>query len=452
MWPFKREIIVEAEKPSSKLIAVTKATKAQPDILEGYKDGNGALASSTEENTFHTSELVFSCIDYISKAASQAVLRVVEVDPKTGDEKPVRDKKLISWEKSPNQFQTWGEMIELTIQGILLGGGSFLTHELVKGRYETWFLGPPSNVKIVPHAKKFVEGYIYNERIAYKQEEVCYIKNPTINNAYYGVPAIRPLIDTLLLEGYAINELKDFYEGSSLISGILQSEFNLSPEQISEIRTQFKELYGKDGRARGGTAVLPAKLVYKPIQANPKDAQLLESLQISDKRVMRVFKLNALALGGENTSTTHPMELMKMSFNSAVRPYLYKVQDQLSLFLQQKFNNEKLEVRFDYDRITELDTSMDIKATSAKTLYSTGMASLNESRDLVGLSKLSDSNADKHILPVFLFGENVRYVEDGDSSPIDTLTTGDVVGSTNPQGGEADLPAVDNTTSNNGAT
>ncbi len=437
MWPFKSKITTP-EPLSTNLIPVTKATKAQPEIIEEYKDGNGALSKSVEENTLHTSELIFSCVDYIAKAASQAVLTIEEVNPKTGDSKPIRDKALLKWAKSPNAFQSWGDMIELTLQGILLSGGSYVTHELVKGRYESWFLGPPSNVKIVPHAKKFIEGYIYNDKIAYKQEEVCYIRNPTLNNAYYGVPAVRPLLDTLLLEGYAINELKEFYEGSSLISGILQSEFNLSPEQIAEIRTQFKELYGKDGRSRGGTAVLPAKLTYKPIQANPKDAQLLESLQISDRRVLRVFKLNALALGGEAASTTHPQELMRMVFNTAVRPYLYKIEDQLTIFLQEKLKNENLIVSFDYDRITELETSIDVKSTASKTLYATGIASLNESRDMVGLPALSDELASKHALPAFLFGENIAFIEDGprENAPVVDGTT---PGSTDPQGGNPDL-------------
>ena len=450
MWPFSKKTPDTTPTPNTKLVAVTKATKAQPEIMEEYKDGNGALAKSIEENSLHTSELIFSCVDYISKAASQAILTIEEVNPKTGDTKPIRDKALIKWSKSPNAFQSWGDMIELTLQGILLGGGSFITHELVKGRYESWFLGPPSNVKIVPHTKKFIEGYIYNDKIAYKQEEVCYIRNPTLNNAYYGVPAVRPLLDTLLLEGYAINELKEFYEGSSLLSGILQSEFNLSPEQIAEIRTQFKELYGKDGRSRGGTAVLPAKLTYKPIQANPKDAQLLESLQISDRRVLRVFKLNALALGGEAASTTHPQELMRMVFNTAVRPYLYKIEDQLTIFLQEKMKNENLKVSFDYDRITELETSLDVKSTAAKTLYSTGIASLNESRDMVGLTALSDDLAKKHALPAFLFGENIAYIEDGIRA-VDPTVDGSAPGSTDPAGGDADLTtAIDNNSNNGG--
>ena len=449
MWPFNKKTPDTTPPLNTKLVSVTKATKAQPEIMEEYKDGNGALAKSIEENSLHTSELIFSCVDYISKAASQAILTIEEVNPKTGDAKPIRDKALIKWAKSPNAFQSWGDMIELTLQGILLGGGSFITHELVKGRYESWFLGPPSNVKIVPHAKKFIEGYIYNDKIAYKQEEVCYIRNPTLNNAYYGVPATRPLLDTLLLEGYAINELKEFYEGSSLLSGILQSEFNLSPEQIAEIRTQFKELYGKDGRARGGTAVLPAKLTYKPIQVNPHDAQLIEALTLSDKRVLRVFKLNALALGGEAASTTHPQELLKLQFNIAVRPYLYKIEDQLTIFLQEKMKNENLVVKFNFDRITELEVAVDVNSTSAKTLYSTGILSLNESRAMVGAPKVNEERADKHAVPAFLFGDNIQYIED--DVVLDTTTdTQEQPNSSDPQGGTADLNTNLDNESNNG--
>ncbi len=174
----------------------------------------------------------------------------------------------------------------------------------------------------------------------------------------------------------------------------------------------------------------------------------MESLQVSDQRVLRVFKLNALVLGGTAAGTSHPQELLKAVFNTAVRPYLYKIQDQIALFLQEKFKNENIVVEFDYDRITELETSMDVKATSAKTLYATGLASLNESRGLVGLPKVNEENADKHAYPSFLFGNNVAYIEDGEA-PVGDSGTNTMPGSSDPQGGSADLPTTDENNSNN---
>ncbi len=433
-------------------VIMVKATKANKTFGDDYKDGNGKLAKSTEENYFHISELVFSCVDYIGKAASQAIPKIYKVDPKTGDKKPVKDKKLLKWAMQPNEFWSWGDTIELTVQGLLLSGTSYLTFENNKGNYESWFLTPPSKVSIVPDKSKYIKGIIFDEKIAYKVEEVCIIRNPTLNNPYYGVPAVRPLLDTLTLESDSINELKTFYEGSNILGGVIQSELPLNPDQIENLREQFDKLYGKGGSKRRGTAVLPSKMEYKTVQANPKDAMLLESLDVSEQRVLRVFKINSLVLGGESTSTTHPQELMKVVYNTAVRPYLYKIQDSMTMFLRKKFKDDNIVFEFDLDRVVELDTSLDVKASSSKTLYATGVASLNEARNLVGLPKIDAENADKNVLAAYLFGDNFTYIQDAGKEPPagSGTSTSTPSGSTNPQGGTADNPAGSpNNNSNN---
>jgi HK97 family phage portal protein len=453
MWPFRKKKDEEKthnDQPSGTVVVspvIEKVTRAQKEIMESYKDGGNNLAQSNEENYISTSELVFSCVDYIAKAASQATPRLYEIDPKTGDKKPVKDKKLAAWVNQPNPFWTWNDLLEMTVQGILLSGGSYLTLEMVKGAYETWYLGPPSKVNIVPDKSKYIKGYIYDDKVTYKPEEVCYIKNPTLNNAYYGMPAVRPLLDTLLLEASAIDELATFYKGSNIISGVLKSELPLTPEQVEELREQFNSLYGQGGKYKRGTAILPAKMDYKPIQANPKDALLLDSMSISEQRVLRVFKLNALALGGEASSTTHPQELMRAVFNTAVRPYLYKIEAQMTLFLQRKFKKANLVFEFDFDKIVELETSLDVKSSAAKTLYATGVATMNEARDLVGLARLESKYADMNVLASYLFGTDFQYIQElSDTRQVPNTDIGNNnqpqggAGSTSPDGGTPDMP------------
>ena len=450
--PFK------SKKPIQKTLSAvainrTKSTKAQDKINEAYKDGNGNLAKSTEENSLHTSELVFSCVDYISKAASQATPRLYSVTANSKEEKPVKNKKLQAWLQKPNPFWCWGDIIEVIIQELLLSGSGYMTLETNKGVLESWVLPSPSNMEVVPDAKKFIAGFLYNKKIAYKPNEVCMFRNPTLNNAFYGLPAVKPLIDTLKLEGSSIDELYSFYTDSTILSGVLQSETFVSPEQTGELREQFNALYKKGGSGHRGVAVLPYKMAYSPIQANPKDSLLLDSINVSAQRVMRVFKVNALVLGGENTSTTHPMELMKVVYNTAVRPYLYRIQDQLTLFLRNTFKDDTLFFKFDFDRVVELDTSLDIKASSAKTLYTTGVASLNEARDLVGLPKLTEAAADKNVLAAYLLGTGFSYIQDLTDGVVPTATattTPQPAGSTDPSGGAADLTQTTNTGATNG--
>ena len=59
--------------------------------------------------------------------------------------------------------------------------------------------------------------------------------------------------------------------------------------------------------------VLPNKMTYSSIKLSPKDSMLLDSLGIADDRVLRVFRLNKIVLGGSVESFgTHPEEVLKM--------------------------------------------------------------------------------------------------------------------------------------------
>ena len=106
-------------------------------------------------------------------------------------------------------------------------------------------------------------------------------------------------------------------------------------------------------------------------------------------------------------------------------------------------------VKFNFDRITELEVAVDVNSTSAKTLYSTGILSLNESRAMVGAPKVNEERADKHAVPAFLFGDNIQYIED--DVVLDTTTdTQEQPNSSDPQGGTADLNTNLDNESNNG--
>ena len=432
------------EKGSSFFVKIDKASANAKEQAKNYERGSNKLATTAELNYFHTSELVFSCVDYVGKAASQATPKIGKIG-KEGKVEALKTKDpLNTWIKAPNPFCTWGEMIELSVQGILLGGTSFMTMEMNKGKYESWFLGTPAEVTIVPDETNYIDGFLWKDKVAYDVDEVCFMKNSTLNNVYYGVPAVRPLLDTLNLESYAITDLSDFYKNSSMLTGLLKSEYPLSPEQITSLREQFKALYGTGGAERGGTVVLPGGLSYFPIQSNPSDSKILDSLVVSEKRVLRTFKINPIVLGGESISTNKPHELMKAVFNTAVRPYLYKIQDNITLFLRNKFKDDTLVFYFDFDRVVELDTSLDIKANAAKTCYSTGLATLNEARDMIGLDKIVNCpNADKNILAVYLVGSGATYIQDGTLPDVtETVNDGGVggAGSTNPNGGTPDMP------------
>lgn len=415
-----------------------KATKYTPRIIGDYADGANQLSDEDQEASYSTSDLIYSCVDYIATTAGQATIRIGEKD-KSGKIVPIKDKKIQElFDYAPNDFNTWGDLIDIAVKSRLLTGNSYITLEKVGSKYEMWCLVPPSKVTVVPDKKKFVNGYMWNDEVAYKTEEVCHWRNKVIVNEYYGQSAVTALIDQLLLEGYGTEDLKQFYENSSIGEGVLSSEFPLTPEQVEKLRQQFRETYSQQGN-RHSAVVLPNGMKYDSITINPKDAMILDSLNISEHRVLQTFHLNPLVLGGKLESyTTKTKEVQQMVFNTAVRPLLYGLADALTLFFKRNTGKPYV-VYFDFDRIPELSDSMSDKSEYAKTLWSTGIASLNEARDLVGLDRIDHANADKHFLPSYLLGSDVNTIEDLDLANLPDNENMSTPGSTDPQGGNPDL-------------
>ncbi len=175
---------------------VTKASKNTPEIAKLYQNGQRKDANSTHEETFATSDLIYSCVDYISKTAAQAELKIGEIgaDGKIGD---VKDKKLKEmFESAPNNGYSWYEMKELIIQSFLVSGNAYVSFEKLSKGYEMWAQLPPSKMEVIPSETNYIEGYLYDKKTTYTADEMIHIKNTNLGNEYYGKSSIERLVES----------------------------------------------------------------------------------------------------------------------------------------------------------------------------------------------------------------------------------------------------------------
>lgn len=392
-------------------VSVEKSSGALPEYVKDYESGGKRPSTETNYTTYSTSDLVNSCVNYITETGGLVKFRIGQKD-KDGKIQPVKDRKVRElFETSPNPFYTWQETTENLIQSYLLAGNAYMNIELLK-KYELWNL-EPHKMKVVPDTTNYLAGYLYNDKISFLPEEVMHVRRANSNNQYYGSSAVMECIaDPLLLEAYGIGDLKEFYENSSVGGGVLTSEFPLSPEQIVSIREQFVENYGK-GTKRHSMIVLPNKMSYSSIKLSPKDSMLLDSLGIADDRILRVFRLNRIVLGGGTESFgTHPEEVLKMVFTTAIKPIVEKIASQLQLFFQTLLNKTDVIVYCDYDNIPYMQSNIETKAEAVIKLWTSGLASINEGRDLLGLPEVDHPNYNIRFLPSYLLGTTPTSVED----------------------------------------
>jgi len=390
---------------------VTKSSTALPEYVADYESGGKKPSVSSYYTTYGTSDLVNSCVNYISETAGMTKFVIGQKDT-SGRLVPLKNKKVRElFDSAPNQYFTWQELIEQMVQSYLLTGNSYLSFEPIES-YELWQL-ETEKMQVVPDSKDYLKGYLYNDKVAFDPVDVLHLRRASSSNQYYGTSAVMDcLVDPLLLEAYGITDLKSFYENSSVGSGVLSSEFPLTKAQIDSVREQFEKAYGTGGK-RHSAIILPNKMSYTSVKLSPKDSMLLDSLKISDDRVLRVFRLHKMLLGGDVPSySTKTEDVAKLCFNTAIKPITEKIASQLQLFFRRFLNTQNLFVIADYDRIPYISDTIAEKAEHITKLIASGTISWNEGRDILGMAQLENTNYNLRFVPSYLLGSNPIAIDD----------------------------------------
>ena len=417
--PFTKRQVNQTSPPKVDLPIETKAAKANKVFDQ---DGQVNLSKAEYLNAYTNADLVFSCVSYAADTISQ--LKIRAFSNKGGKLTPSKNKVLLQWLDQPNPYQSMSDILYIYAQSYFLAGNAYLTFEKVGSNYEGWILDP-SKTKVVPDAKKYLTGFIYADTIAYKDTEVLFFKNSVTNNEYYGQSYLAPLVDPLTIEGYGVDDLKAFYANSLVAQGLFTSEYPLTKDQIESLRLQFNSLYGQGGTERFGHILAPNGLKYQSLKLTPKDALLIDILQISEERIYKVFRLNPMLLGisGKNNSAsgTGISELKKIYVNNFIRPIMHRLVKQWETSFRRILKDPTLVLECDYSNIPEVSNIIDEKIAAIKQAISMGVMSINEARETLGLEEIKGELASSHMLPSFLFGTEPTEIETG--KPIQSSPT-----------------------------
>ncbi len=426
---FKNKNMDDKKSHSAIILTTEKAAKANSTFVSDYKNGGKTDYNQNGETYYTTSDLVNSCVNYIAETGALTKL-TIGLRGKNGDITDIKDKKLKRlFEVAPNQFTTWSELLEQAIKSFLLTGSTFLSFERLKN-YELWYM-PTAVTKIVPDSKNFISGYLVNDKIAYKPDEMIYVRRGNIFNQYYGTSALLDVLaDYLTLEGNAVEDLKAFYANSSVGSGVLETKYPLDKEQIDTLRTQFKSAYGNTNRH--STIVLPNDIVYKNIKLSPKDSMLLDSLKISESRVLRVFRLNAQVLGGAESFSTNIAEVATMAFNTAILPIVVRIVEQIELFVRELTNKDNLVIIPSYANIPYINKITESEAKSISQLTSSGILTINEARLSLGYNIKTGGAFDINFAPAYLLGGTPIALDTLDTTMLPTSVSSDSASSGKP--------------------
>ena len=410
---------LKIKKPKeTEVVDATVGVATRSGTPSTYVDSSGrtqtlsATTVPTASQAMSTSEVIFTCTDFIATAASQARFNVMVRDNKTNKKTAYNNKAVVrAFKVAPSPTSTWSELLNMATTQLLLSGESFITMELVNKQMEFTVIDSDTSVEILFDAEhpEIPTGYLIGSA-AYALDEMIHVKRANISRSLHGLPILPSIIDPLVIDGYASNDLISLYENGSVGELYLSSDTPLAPSQVEQIESKLATKYSKGGRHK--TFILPNGLIPKSLKITPKDAVVLDAMVLSEDRILRAFKLHRTALGGTIDSYTHDMlGLNGIQFNNAIRPLLNLIKDKMESTLRAKLKKDDLILDIDYTNLPEIARSLTVHTEVARQLYSSGLASLNEARELVGLPNLNVPLADENFMPEYLIGSSLTSVQ-----------------------------------------
>jgi HK97 family phage portal protein len=316
--------------------------------------------------------------------------------------------------RTPNQYETWGQLVYRWVFHMLVTGNAFLIKDqptILGTKPRGLFLANPKRMRLVPGPDLNVLGYIYTGpqgiQIPLDLNEVTHFRIPNADNEFWGLGAVQsaePLFNDFINRATWTNE---FWENGAAPSGILICKDQISDQETWEkAKIKWQKEYGGSGNS-GKTAWLTGDWSYQQIGLT---AQEMEHIETSKWSVTQIFMQLGVPLsvtgiqGAANRATAEVDDLRFRRYT--IKPLLRFLQETMNADIVNGFA-QGVELTFDLAGLIDLEGI----ANSIQPLFDRGVVSPNEIRDMIGLPKKDDPTFDQHyvlstLVPVELAGIN----------------------------------------------
>lgn len=190
-----------------------------------------------------------------------------------------------------------------------------------------------------------------------------------------------------------------YYQSGCAIKGII-SIMGSRRNAKEQVRASFERTHGGD--TGSGLAILDDDIKYTPTSANANDTQMLESRQFNITEIARYFNINPVLLGDLSHTAYNSIEAANIEFvTHTLMPYVVMIEEE---FNRKLFKPSEVGYKIDLDETYLLKGDKTTTANYLKTLTSSGIFSINEARDFLGMEAIE--GGDKHIIPYTNLNDN----------------------------------------------
>ena len=286
----------------------------------------------------------------------------------------------------PNNLQTTYDLLASVTQDLIMQGNGYILPDYTGPKLDALYHIPSKDVELIVTQDKANPYYYmvtyFGQNYKLFPDDLIHFRNPLTTHASVGYSGISPLqLHSLTFDQqrdeYAY--LHDYYTKGVQINGVVETAERLQPQVVEDLRVMFKKKFSGRG-SNAETPILTAGLKYKQLnQVTPTDAAYVQSRNLSDLDISRIFGVPKSILGiGEQKYSNAAQERLVFS-NYTLNPVMTSIQETLSkrLFCDILFKADPLE----YSESSE-------KAQTLSLLVNSMLFTPNEARAHYGLEPI----------------------------------------------------------------
>jgi len=403
---------LKAKQPAREERISNRVVVSMP-MMPGRPQAPDVDLKRLQEEGYRQNVVVHACIKEIASTAAEPP--VVIRDRKTKEPWP-EDHYLVKMFRQPHPDASKFALFESVLIDLNTSGNAYL-HRGRNAAGETRRLTRlrPDRMSVVPEADGTVKGWIYKARegdhgTLLPREDVTRFSYFDPMNDYYG---LSPLIVAALwadLDWEMALYMLSYFRNGGVPAGILNVEGpSIDPKERQRLMDEWSTTFGRFQRMRNETgahrlAILSGgKVSYQDVGTSPDKLRLDGVWGMSESRLCAIFGVPPVRVqvrvGLQSSTYANYEEAGKAFWRETMQPMYSRIDEVLTSDFSEELGDGDAEIVFDLEHISALAESVESKEQRAVALYSGGLVTLQQAREIADLEPLKEIEQDIIVVP-----------------------------------------------------
>lgn len=331
----------------------------------------------------------YACVELISNSIAQMDINVKSVSTKDKLEQ-IQLNRIFK----KNKLTKFNLIKQMISDMLLYGNGYAYIEQSTDGMIVGLTYLPGDQVSIFNNDVTGEFYFMYKGKKIENDEIIHLYKNSS--DGVSGIPIIHFGKRSIYLANSAENSASDYYSSGLNINAILHSKTPMTQHQATQALESIRSISYNNKQTGSLIRFLPFDLELESVSQNAEESQLTETRTFNVGDIARFFNIPVSMLM-ENTRNTADINLQFLT--QCLSPYIVMIEDELNRKL---IKDEDL--YFDLDERVLLRTDLQSTATYYQTLVNSGIMSIAEAREALGLKVMEDT--DKLVIPYTDIAQN----------------------------------------------